>query len=552
MSVKEEAMQRLVQRIPEMQTPHISSMRNLDFKPFPNDLKVWDGVARWMERIAVTSMRDDGSIAKLLTQATETTTPWAGALWKGLDAAIATGSQTTGRALWQWWQQDASLVEKLEARLSPEQSVEGMLFETCPATLSQDVADIVIRAAVKRAWYRLHGAVAAAAYEFPTAVERQLAIDRDQASLAGLEAVVSRASPEQILSSAVHWKDARLAMLAGRTCAGHPDLLHSLVGRDTTWQEIWLAAIEVDPEAWRGPDEPRGVMHQLLALALSGEPVDVRLLKQLAKTPLGDLSAYPQRARVWDGLPREVASLFLSPTADGWLIRFASDGNFDPGLEPELLHAILEEPRLSHFLQECIPAKIAVGAQLFLRFNTLSEPRFERWLVAVTRGAGNIVFTDAVLLGRVAAARRWHKAVSHIADEVKKHSRHDLRPALRECFELLTFWERHKLRLSGVREIPPHSTEDLWEQLTQTAIELYSKGPTESEVWSRAGGKEAALRHEGTGESLWRDAIRLLRRGGGGKITAANLLREMRQDYQGNMTLRWLSEQAEFEDHLLD
>lgn len=547
--VKREAIRRLANHIPQMAPEHIGSMRNFDLKAFPHEGEVWDAIAAWMTQTARAPTTTSGGTAKLVRRATGASTAWAKALWQGLDAAAKEASQQFAASLWRWWEEDVSLVQLTLPKLPVEPQLETVLVRTCPVSLLPDVGDTVAVASLERGWYRLHGAAVGAAYELAVAVDRQLAVDQDQLSVAGIEVVLSRSSAEEVLACALRLREVRLVSLAAEKCAANPQLLSDLAPEDQTWQQILLGALNENPEAWHGLGNPRSVMYQFVDAALRGEPVALSLVKALAESPLGDLSEYPQRSRVWQGLPRDTSALLVPRTADGWLARFTADTHFDQGIEPDLRRAIAQDATLSRFLTRCAPYHITNGTQLFLQLDILSENQFRSWLTRVAASPSQISTYDSLMLGRVVKDRRWGKAAAEIADYTTKHGRLDFRPALSECCQLLGRFQRVKLRFAGVLQV---NEDDVWELFTETAIELYQSGSSEGAIWSRAGGNDAALRHEGTGESGWRHALRLLRHGGGGKISTRKLIEAMREDYPSNDKLRLLSERADFMDHATD
>lgn len=68
---------------------------------------------------------------------------------------------------------------------------------------------------------------------------------------------------------------------------------------------------------------------------------------------------------------------------------------------------------------------------------------------------------------------------------------------------------------------------------------LYPAGPTDSEVWSRAGGDIATLKLGLSGRAAWHAAIRMLQQGGGGKeITLETLVQTALIDFPNNQVLR--------------
>lgn len=59
-------------------------------------------------------------------------------------------------------------------------------------------------------------------------------------------------------------------------------------------------------------------------------------------------------------------------------------------------------------------------------------------------------------------------------------------------------------------------SEDGWRELEQLLADLYPAGPTDQEIWSRAGGDLSRLKLGGTGRANWFTALRTLKLGGGG------------------------------------
>jgi nucleoside phosphorylase len=85
--------------------------------------------------------------------------------------------------------------------------------------------------------------------------------------------------------------------------------------------------------------------------------------------------------------------------------------------------------------------------------------------------------------------------------------------------------------------------EATWTRLEGIAAELYPKGPTDAEVWSRAGGDLSVLDLNLSGRAGWHAALRKLRQGGGGRAVSLNsLLSAMRSDFPNHTALRAIEE----------
>jgi nucleoside phosphorylase len=79
--------------------------------------------------------------------------------------------------------------------------------------------------------------------------------------------------------------------------------------------------------------------------------------------------------------------------------------------------------------------------------------------------------------------------------------------------------------------------DEIWSQLASLAERLYPKGPTDNQIWSRAGGSLASLDLSGSGRGMWFAALRKLKMGGGGGVTVESLIDAMIADYPSNSKL---------------
>ncbi|MFD8974342.1 caspase family protein [Streptomyces sp. NPDC059593] len=73
---------------------------------------------------------------------------------------------------------------------------------------------------------------------------------------------------------------------------------------------------------------------------------------------------------------------------------------------------------------------------------------------------------------------------------------------------------------------------DRWREIETIMADLYPAGPTDLEIWARAGGDISRLRLQGTGRANWFAALRSLKLGGGGQqITLHTLLDAATEDF---------------------
>ncbi|WP_272685716.1 MULTISPECIES: caspase family protein [Providencia] len=75
-------------------------------------------------------------------------------------------------------------------------------------------------------------------------------------------------------------------------------------------------------------------------------------------------------------------------------------------------------------------------------------------------------------------------------------------------------------------------------KLEDILADLYPAGPSDQDIWLRAGGDISRLKLSGTGRAQWFAALRLLRQGGGGEsIHLEALIDEVRNDFPNHLSL---------------
>ena len=146
--------------------------------------------------------------------------------------------------------------------------------------------------------------------------------------------------------------------------------------------------------------------------------------------------------------------------------------------------------------------------------------------------------SDAEAIGRLVLERQWRQAAADMVERYKA-GRHDLKPALRMCYDIVGFWNRLTLGLTPVSE------SEKWQALESVASGLYPRGPDDHGLWERAGGDDADLPSTGPGRTRWRQGIRYMRQGKSPAPRA--LLAVMMEDYPHNERLVHLAKDAVFQ-----
>ncbi|KLU15772.1 MULTISPECIES: effector-associated domain EAD1-containing protein [Xenorhabdus] len=319
----------------------------------------------------------------------------------------------------------------------------------------------------------------------------------------------------------------RLLQIAAERIANNPSLLGTLNFTLRPVQDLWCYTLTLNSEAWKGPNDPYGAFSTVLQNLIQGSETNLHLIEVLSFTPLADLSKYIKNTDIWNFLPEPARGNCLRATATGWL-HYALKGYVNPP-DNELEMAILTNEKLAVVLR-CDKADIGDVLRVINYLSNLEESRVLRWLNenALIKPLRN---TDAEELGHLIQNRRWHQIVENLL-RLTQQGRNDLKPALTQCYSMVSRFWRFVLGLSDV------SYSEKWALLEELAVELYPNGPDDQGLWDRAGGKDADLKVNGSGRNRWHDAISYLQRGR--RPYMNRLFEEMQTDYPQNDKLNAL------------
>lgn len=528
--LKSKLILRVAAQVPLASCKQLMLMRNLDLSSFTSATPLWSAVEVLVSKFDFAQAEEADLIALVEASAdSDLARPaWRAAVTGGLSAAGLQRESGLWKAIWRWSELSRTAFSIAVAALLPDEAVERLLVQAAPRRLDAVKAAAAPSVFLKKGWLTAHGAALAALMSPRDAAEQQLKVSRQLGHTAGLRSALRFATPDEILAATLDLKDQRLVEICGDLAVSHPKMLSGIRCSDITEQKVWACAIGKGNELWSAPCNPVGVRDNVLALLEKATTVFAGLVEALARTPLADLTATPNRAQLWPLLPVSHRDLYLQATASGWL-NFAVDHNAMSELEPELEHIVLTSSGLQLVLQDAstpLKARLAIVGAL----PSFREDAFVGLLTHVLRSSRLLSHADAVQLGKLVASRRWDRAVQYLCHRLADH-RHDLMPALQQCTSLLGFYQQWKLSISKP------SIEDKWRAFEEAACELYPTGPDHDQLWSRAGGKNSELPGAlQNGTTRWHSTLRSLRYGG--KPHVRDLLRVMCNDFSDNEMLR--------------
>lgn len=532
-SIKDKLIGRFTALIPSAGCKQLLPMRNLALSAFANTRSLWSAVELLVSNLGF-APSDDSDLMEIVAASVDENLafpPWRAAVTAGLATAARRGEPAIYRAIWRWAERSKAAFAAAIGSLPADAAVEQHLAAEVPRKLHVTTSADLLSPLLKKRWLTAYGAVLASTLPPLDAIGQQLRVDKNPDHSDGLRSALRYASPSQTLECALVHKDSRLVGLCANLAAAHPQMLSNIRCDDITEQKVWGAAIGKDSNLWNAPRNAIGARDNVVAQLADGLPVDAGLLDALARTPLADLSATPERARLWSLLPSSQHDHYLQATATGWLEVAVKGAHVAPPEAP-LERAIIASSSLQSVLER---SSVAVDLRLAIvsALPSFLEEVFITWLKNLLGGVRILSHSDSEKLGVLVASRRWEHAAKYLSDRLVDR-RPDLMPGLRLCADLLSLYTRWKLGISKP------TVAEKWNAFELEARELYPSGPDSGELWSRAGGKNSDLPGGSqNGAARWHTALNSIRYGGHPTMRA--LLAVMCQDFPSNEKLRLYS-----------
>lgn len=529
---KRTIVERIVEVLPAAQPSEILTLRNFALPGFATSGLVWQALGTWFERNDYLPSHD-ADMVTIVADALigeDAIALWREAVRRGLDrSAVAKGGHFAA-GFWRWTKSEPQVSPPLIALVASNGKGLEALEAAAPIDLDAITAKPIMAFAAKQKLYRLHAIAAGASMTPAEAARAQRAVEPG-ADATAMRLAMRRARPGEILDVVASVPDGRVLAIAGDAVAKDPTLLARRDMATAPNRSIWAAALKADARAWRGPEDAQKAFEQLLDEQIDGGRPPAELLHLLSASPLADLTTYPRRSEVWNKLPMEIRDRLLAATTNGW---FASAGASQRNtmIEPEMVERIVRDPRLDQLLIRFPAGTLAEGLYIIDGLGGLDNARFRRWISTAVSAVRPITPADADLLGRALASRGRRDIVNDLIS-IYRTGRSDLAPVLRHCLELIGRVDRWSLGLSPVSAI------EKWDALTELAAELFPNGPNQDALWERSGGRDANLRHNGTGKERWRGAISGIQSGRQPRVS--KLIQEMQVDFPENSNLRLMA-----------
>ena len=306
---------------------------------------------------------------------------------------------------------------------------------------------------------------------------------------------------------------------------------HSL--SDPRLQAIWTEALKSDSGAWQIRHNIQDLCCEIFDCVLAGR-LNSGLITGLASSPLTNALDYPRRGKIWSMLPDTCREEFLYSTARAWTQSLPNRVSEAAYIAPEHeLALVLASPEMREHMADALQRLTFKEVHdVFLGNPNLPEELLAAVFPIIYRPDKTPPIEEIKRSARLVATRDWGGITRRLLQRYGVTT--ELRAFFQICATHLGIWDQLK---HGIGQ--PSQT-DLYNVFVETACQLYSSGPMDSEIWARAGGDPAKLDVSGTGQQQWKAVMRKVR--SGSKVRAADLLSTMREEYPLNERLIYLEQ----------
>ena len=537
-SIKEKVISELKLRIDLAQETNLKSLKNLPLDAFDSGEDV---VADSVNSFAETELtklhgfNDELMSEVIILSHNETQANWwhtaiKSALENSIKAEHVTGIQNI-------WKLLIRSEDSLPATLSffpKDQKYQHLLIKHMPQNIPQNIAENFAKAIQKREWILLHAHLIRIYLHPKEALKKQLFLEQKLTldSFEGSKLIAKGTTGDDILFLAMDTKEKfYIAEYAGRSIK-EPTLLNGLDVRNQIWLSIWANALIETNDLKHGILNLSEKVEHILNDISEGMQAPDEIIHQIANSKYADISDLKNRADLWKYLTPNIKEIFLEATSNGLVKNICSKGLAGITIEQELMNYISSDKYMTSVLKT-YRSDMNTILGVYENIANLKDSFLADYIKYYPNKLNNVQSTR---LGDLVFAKRFPLSARQIFEKAKHND--GFKIALTKCQSIadIGFWDRLVWRGLIGQTV---SEDSVYTELIRISVKLYDKGPEDNDIWKRAGGEISKLHNHKTREENWRNAISLLRNGGGGKkISVKSLIEEMMEDHPKNTELK--------------
>lgn len=537
-SIKSEIISNIKQRIDSAKEVNLKSLKNLPLDAFCSGEDIVTNCVKDFietELIKDCSFNDEliSEIIILSHQDTQLNW-WHTAIKNALKNTIKKERDISIQNIWKLLiKSDDSLIAVLSI-FSEDRRYESLLIKYIPEKIPQSIAVSFANTILKRKWLLLHAHLILLHLPSKEAIKQQLSLEKKLSpeTFEGSRFIVKVVANEDLISLALETNESFFINEYAARTIKNSMLLNDLDVKNHTWISIWTNSLKQTGNLEHGILQLAEKINQVLNSIQEGIGIPDEIIIQIANSKYADISALENLAELWRYLKSNTKELFLEATANGLVKNTLSKGLTNVIIDPELMNYISRDSYMTTILRQ-YRADINTVIEVYKYITNVKDSFLADYIKYYPNNLNDF---QSANLGDLVLYKQFHLSARQIFEKAKHNN--SFKIALTKCHSIvdLGFWDKLIWgRLVG-EEV---SIDAVYSEFVEIAVRLYDKGPEDNDIWKRAGGEISKLHNHKTREENWRNAINLLRNGGGGKnISVKSLIKEMIEDHPNNSELK--------------
>ncbi len=528
----------LAKRLNEDSDTNFKSLKNLQLSGFSNGEAIigtclHNALVRKFDGAQLSSIND---LSELLVASFNDTTKnwWHRSISTSLMDTVKTATDTQFKNIWELLCHSTESCICILSAIPADQKYEALLLKLRPHKIADEISKLITNEAAERAWNILHAELIISYLPYKEALRQQYMLERELplTAFGGSKQLITKTSNDDIIALAIDTGGDIFINEYIRRAVENENLMHSLDVSQASWQLIWAGCMQQGQALGYGIIDVANKVNMLLTSVCKGGQVPIPLLTGIAVSEFANVLELDNRAKFWAQLPKREKDLFLSATASALVATIPTKGLSGIELEPDLKNFLLNDEFMSSLLKR-YRDNIDIILEVYENISGMKDNFLADYIMYYPSPLSPI---QSASLGNLIQEKQYRQSAQQVFEKAKHNE--SFRVAFTNCRELVKIDIFDKF-LYGHLIGETVSEDAAYSALSDLCIRLYDKGPEDRDLWTRAGGEGEKLYQNKSREENWREAIRLLRNGGGGKmISARSLLNEMIADYPNNSQLK--------------
>lgn len=536
--LKKKVIGELKQRLDYGTDKNVKSLRNLPLAAFQDGEK---SISISLDTFFISEFTnvqnfDDANISEaiIISYKTNHYSWWSDTIKDALSTIIRGGNSVNIENMWRILVYSEDSLTATLSFFPEDRKYEHLLIKFIPKNIPEDIAEIFAKSIEKRKWALLHAHLLQVYLSAEEAVKQQLFFERRFSlnNFEGADLLVKSLTDADILSLVMDTKDDFFVNEYISRSLAKPSLLVDLDVNIEVWLSIWKGVLEKTNDIEHGIWRPAQKIEELLNRFSLGKSVPIEIIGFIGNSKYADISGLQCRVALWSYLPTGIKEAFLEATANGIIKNISSSGLGSLIIEPELINYMASDKFMTSFLRQ-YRENINTVLEVYEHIPEVKDSFLADYIKYYPNRLNDV---QSACLGDLILSKQFYQSARQVFEKAKSNS--SFKVALTKCHSIANLGILDKFWWGGLLG-ETVSLSSVYVVLTETAIKLYSAGPEDNDIWKRAGGEVSKLHNHKTREENWRNAIGLLKNGGGGKdISTKSLIKEMLVDHHNNPELK--------------